>query len=124
MFDKMKAMGAMAGLLKNQDKLKESFAKVQEQMSRTSVTGQAGGGAVRVTASGQMKILGVELSPALVAGMAADDKTRALAGSLITDAANEALKMAQEKLKDAIDRESRALGLPDLGSSGLTDFMG
>lgn len=124
MFDKMKAMGAMAGLLKNQDKLKESFAKVQEQMSRTSVTGQAGGGAVRVTASGQMKILGVELSPALVAGMAADDKTRALAGSLITEAANDALKMAQEKLKDAIDRESRALGLPDLGSSGLTDFMG
>ncbi len=124
MFDKFKAMGAVAGLLKNQDKLKESFAKVQDQMSRTSVTGQAGGGAVRVTASGQMKILAVELSPALVAGMAGDDKTRTLAGSLIAEATNEALKQAQEKLKDAIDRESRALGLPELGGSGLADFMG
>ncbi len=124
MFDKFKAMGAVAGLLKNQDTLKESFAKVQEQMARTSVTGQAGGGAVRVVASGQLKVLSVELSPALVAGMAGDDKTRSLAGSLIVEATNEALKMAQEKLKEAIDRESKVLGLPDLGGGGLAELMG
>lgn len=79
---------------------------------------------MRVVASGQLKVLSVELSPALVAGMAGDDKTRSLAGSLIVEATNEALKMAQEKLKEAIDRESKVLGLPDLGGGGLAELMG
>lgn len=124
MFDKLKAMGALGSLMKNQDKLKESFAQVQEQMARTEVSGQAGGGAVRVTANGQLKVLRVELSPALVSGMAADEKTRTLAGTLLVEATNDALKQAQDRLKDALEREATALGLPGLGSSGLADMLG
>jgi DNA-binding YbaB/EbfC family protein len=121
MFDKLKAMGALTALMKNQDKIKESIAKVREQMERTTVTGSAGGGAATVTCSGQMKILGVELSPALVNGMAADEKTRLLAGSLIAEATNEALKQAQARLRAAMEKEMQALGLADLG---LGDNLG
>lgn len=121
MFDKLKAVGAISALMKNQDKIKESLAKVREQMERTTVTGQAGGGAATVTCSGQMKVLNVELSAALVNGMAADEKTRLLAGSLIAEATNDALKQAQARLKEALERETRALGLGDLG---LGDGLG
>lgn len=115
MFDKLKAVGALSSLMKNQDKIKDSLAKVRGQMEKLRVTGVAGGGAARVVCSGQMKVQTVELSPALVNGMAADEKTRVLAGSLIAEATNDALSQAQTKLKEALERESRALGLGDLG---------
>ena len=121
MFDKFKAMGAVAGLLKNQDKIKDAMARVQEKMDRTRVEGQAGGGACRAVVSGKMKVLEVSLAPALVSGMAAHDRTRELAGNLISEAVNDALSKAQAKLKEAIDAEARDLGLPDLsaGMGGL-----
>ncbi len=120
MFDKLKAMGAVTSLLKNQDALRDAAARVREGMERTLVTGQAGSGAARATVTGTLKVQSVELSPALVGGMAADERTRQLASSLIADAVNDALAQAQAKLKSAIDAEAKALGLegvlPDLST--------
>lgn len=123
MFDKLKAMGAIAGLMKNQDKLKDSFAKVRAQMEQVRVTGEAGGGAARAVATGQMRVVSVELSPALLAGMTADDRTRDLAAGLIAEAVNNALSQAQGLLKEAIDRESRELGLPELGGPEIAELI-
>jgi DNA-binding protein YbaB len=61
-----------------------------------------------------MVVLRVEMQPALVAGMAADERTRELAGSLIADAVNSAIKTAQEKMKLVMAEEARDMGLPDL----------
>src|SRR5690349_16160820 len=80
MFDKLKAMGAVASLLKDKDKLREIGARIKQRAEETRAAGEGGGGAVRVTVNGQMRVLEVELTPALVAGMAADERTRQLAG--------------------------------------------
>src|SRR5262245_2912853 len=117
MFDKLKAMGAVASLLKDKDRIREIGARIKQRAEETRAAGEAGGGAVRVTVNGQMKVLEVELTPALVAGMAADERTRALAGSLIADAVNQATTTAQMMMKNVIDQESRELGLGDLGES-------
>jgi DNA-binding protein YbaB len=115
MFDKLKAMGAMAALFKDKDRLRETGARIKQRAEETRASGEAGGGAVRVTVNGQMKVLEVELTPALAAGMAADERTRALAGSLIADAVNSAIGTAQVMMKAVIEKEGRELGLPDLG---------
>jgi DNA-binding protein YbaB len=117
MFDKLKAMGAVASLLKDKDRIREIGARLKQRAEETRAAGEAGSGAVRVTVNGQMKVLEVELTPALVAGMAADERTRALAGSLIADAVNQATTTAQMMMKSVIDQESRELGLGDLGES-------
>jgi DNA-binding protein YbaB len=123
-FDNLKAIGALTALMKNQDKIKDSIARVKGEMEQWRVTGQAGGGAARVVCNGHMKVIDVELTPALVAGMAADDRTRQLAGNLIAEATNDAIAQAQRKVKDAFDRESAALGLGDLGlGSGLGGLL-
>jgi DNA-binding protein YbaB len=114
MFDKIKAMGAMASLLKDKDKLRAAGDRIKAAAQATRATGEGGGGAVRVTVDGKMRILEVELQPALVAGMAADERTRALAGNLIADAANTAMAAAQAKMKVVIEKEARELGLPDI----------
>lgn len=119
MFDNLKAMTALAGLMKNQDKLKAAGERVRAKMHETRVTAEAGGGAARVTVDGTMRVHDVVLSPALVLGMAADARTQALAGSLIAEATNAAIALAQAKMKEAMDAEAKDLGLegmmPDIG---------
>lgn len=119
MFDQLKTMGALAGLLKNRDKLQEATQRVKRTLDENPPVGEAGGGAVRVTVGGELKVIHVELTPAIVAGMATDDHARQRASTLIADATNEALKRAQERIREAIDREARALGI-----DGLADQLG
>ena len=122
MFDNMKTMAALAGLMKNKDKLRAAGERVKEKAEALRITADAGSGAARATVNGAMKVLSVELSPALVLGMAAEEKTRNLAASLIADAVNEALRQAQGRMKGYIDEEAKELGfeggLP--GIPGLT----
>ncbi len=122
MFDNIKAMGALAGLMKNKDKLKEAGERVKAKMDATRVIGEAGGGAARVIATGAMRIIEVELTHGLVLGMAADEKTRALAGSLIAEATNQALARAQLVMKETVDEEAKAMGLD--GIPGLDKLFG
>jgi DNA-binding protein YbaB len=119
-FDKLKAMGAMAALMKDKDKLRAAGQRIKETAAATRATGEGGGGAVRVTVDGKMHVLSVELQPALASGMAADERTRELAGNLIAEAANNAMAAAQAKMRVVIEKEARELGLPDMPA----DLMG
>ena len=115
MFENLKAMGAMAALLKDKDRLKSAGDRIKSAAAATRATGEGGAGAVRVTVDGKMHVLAVELQPALVSGMAADDRTRELAGNLIAEACNNAMAAAQVKMKVVLEKEAAALGLPGLG---------
>ncbi|XVJ57920.1 MAG: YbaB/EbfC family nucleoid-associated protein [Tepidisphaera sp.] len=120
MFDKFKAMGAIAGLLGKKGEIKAAVERVKEKSAKTTVTGSGGGGAVKAVVSGQLKVVSIEISQALAAGIAADERTRVLAGNLIVEAVNDGLQQAQDALKDQIAAEAKALGLPELG--GLEQF--
>jgi DNA-binding protein YbaB len=102
--------------MRNKEKIKEAGDRVKQKMEETRVYGQGGSGAARATVSGTMRVIDIELSPGLVAGMALDEKTRALAGNIIAEAVNDGLRQAQLKLKDALDEEARGLGLDGLPS--------
>src|SRR5690349_4683740 len=115
MFENLKAMGAVAGLLKNKDGLRAAGDRIKSAAAATRATGEGGAGAVRVTVDGKMRVIAVELQPALVSGMAADDRTRELAGNLIAEACNNAMAMAQAKMKVVLEKEAESLGLPGLG---------
>ncbi len=123
MFDKLKSMGALAALMKNQDQVRAAGERVRARLEAARVEGEAGAGAARVVATGAMRVLSVELAPALVTGMAVDEKTRSLAASLIADAVNDAIAKAQACLRDEIGQEARELGLdgmlPELAALGL-----
>jgi DNA-binding protein YbaB len=122
MFDQFKTMGALAGLLKNREKLQAAAARVKRTLDESPCVGEAGGGAVRVTVGGELKVSRVELMPAVVAGMAADESARRGVEALIAEATNEALKRAQERIREAIDREAKGLGIEGL-SAQLGNFL-
>lgn len=122
MFDNLKSLGALAGLMKNKEKLREAGDRVRAKMEATKVIGEAGSGAARAVATGTMRILEVELASGLIMGMAADEQTRLLASGLIAEAVNEALRRAQLAMKEAMEEEARALGLD--GVPGLENLLG
>lgn len=123
MFDNLKAMQAVAGLMKNKEKLVEAGERIKAKTDALRVTGQAGGGACRATVTGRMAVVDLVLDPALLAGMSVDEKTRSLATGLIKDAVNDAMAKAQEQVKAMIAKEAEALGLPGV-SDQLSGFLG
>lgn len=121
MLDKLKAMQALGSLMKNKEQLAEAGERIKAKMDAMRVDGQAGGGACRAVVNGKMKLLDLTLDPALLSGMAVDEKTRHLATTLIKDAINDATENAQRQVQMLIAKEADELGLGDLAPqlSGL-----
>lgn len=122
MLDAFKMAGTLAGLMKNKDAIRASAERVKAKLADIRSVGTAGGGAVTVTASGQLKILRVELSPALASYMTADAASRTAAESLITEATNAALSQAQARAHEEVSKEAEALGIPKI--PGLEGMLG
>ncbi len=114
MLDKLKAMQAIGSLMKNKEQLAEAGERIKAKLETMRVDGEAGGGACRAVVSGKMKLIDLTLDPALLAGMAVDEKTRELATALIKDAINDATENAQKQVQQLIAREADDLGLGDL----------
>lgn len=116
MFDQFKAMGALAGLMKNQDKLKAAAEELKDRLGEMRVSAETGGGAVRATASGHMRIVSIEVEPAVFTGLAGDEaaENKTLAEDLIAGAVNAALTKAQELAQQELAAAMSDMGLPDL----------
>jgi len=116
MFDKLKTMQALGSLMKNKEQLAQAGERIKAKIEAMRIEGEAGGGACRAVVNGKMKLMDLTLDPALLAGMAVDEKTRDLATALIKDAINDATERAQKQVQDLIAREAEELGLGDISS--------
>lgn len=121
MFEHLKMAGALAGLMKNKDALREASERIRRRLAEARASGSAGGGAVQATASGEMQIVSIRIEPALAAGLA-DPANHALAEQLVAEAVNNALEQAKGMAQSIAMKEADALGLPGLG--GLAGMLG
>lgn len=120
MLDSLKLAGTLAGLMKNKDAVRTAGERVKAALAEVRATGAAGGGAVTVTVDGKMKVLRVELSPALAGYMTSDAASKAAAEGLIAEAVNDAMTRAQAQAQQIITKEAQAMGLPEIpGLEGL-----
>jgi hypothetical protein len=118
MFDQMKAMGALAGLMRDKEKVAEISERVRETLETVRVVGEAGGGAVRVTVSGKLEVQDVELDPNLTQGMASGDDSRVMAQDLIKEAINDANAKARVVIQREMQKLAEELGLPEIPGMG------
>lgn len=125
MFDSLKGMAGMAGLLKDLPKIKSRMEQVKRELERVTVESQTGGGAVRVTANGQMRITSIRVDQAmlmtLVDSSNADD--RMMAEDLIAGAVNAALEKAKEAAAEKFSAVAQELNLP-IPPGGLGGLLG
>lgn len=88
----------------------EMLAKAQAELAASSVEGTAGGGAVRVSMSGEQKITGIKLSPDVV-----DPEDVEMLEDLIMAAIADATEKANELQQQSFGAITGGLGLPGLG---------
>ncbi len=78
-------------MFKQVNELKNQMAKVQEIMENVKVTVEAGGGLIKVTATGNQRISNIELDPEIV-----DVNDLTLLHDIIVAGVNKALEEAAE----------------------------
>ena len=88
----------------------EKLAKAQAELAASTVEGSSGGGAVRITMSGEQKIVGITLSPDVV-----DPEDVEMLQDLIMAAIADASDKASELQSKSFGAITGGLGIPGLG---------
>ena len=89
--------GNLAGLMQQAKKMQEELQKAQEELAKLTVTGEAGGGLVKVTMTGKHAVRRVEIDPSLL-----DDREMLedIVAAAINDAVNRVASTMQERMSD------------------------
>lgn len=117
MFDQLKAMSAIAGLMKNKDALAGAAQRVQEELTRRVITVESPDKSISVQVSGKLELLSVAINPKVVQDAAAGGpEVHSRMEQLIQRAVNLAMSKAKDAIAEEIGKESQKLGLGDLGS--------
>jgi DNA-binding protein YbaB len=128
MFEGLRNFAGLAGILKDMPRLKQRMERARERLAEVTVTAQSGGGAVRVTVTGMMRVVAVEADASFLAGIAHSSEVseqaghRALAQALIAEAVNQALDMARTEAEREFHAAAAELGLP-LPPGALSGLM-
>lgn len=88
----------------------EMLAKAQAELAAATVEGTAGGGAVRVTMSGEQKVTAISLAPEVV-----DPEDVDMLQDLIMAAISDASEKANALQSESFGAITGGLGLPGLG---------
>jgi len=88
----------------------EMLAKAQQELAATNVEGTAGGGAVRVTMSGEQKVTGIAIEPDVV-----DPDDVEMLQDLIMAAIADASEKASELQSKSFGAITGGLNIPGLG---------
>ncbi len=114
MFDSLKGMAGLAGLLKDLPRIKAKMEQIKQRLGEQTVSAQTGGGAVQVTANGLLRVVSLEFDQSLLRSLVdpADPDDRALAEDLIVGAVNTALERAREMAQQQLVAAADELGVP------------
>ena len=116
MFDQLKNMKQLAGLMGNLGDMRERMEKVQAELAKKSVQAESGAGAVRVVMNGIFEVISVQVDPAMVSTLAGvgTDADREMVEQLISSAMNAAVLQVQELLKETLGEAATGLNLPGM----------
>lgn len=116
MFDQLKNIKELAGLMGNLGNIKEKMEQAQAELASKTVQAESGAGAVRVTMNGKFEVVNVEIDPAMITTLAGagTDADRQMVQELITSAMNAAVAKVQELLQETLGEAAGGLNLPGM----------
>jgi DNA-binding YbaB/EbfC family protein len=97
--------GNLAGLMQQAQKMQQEMQKAQEELASLEVTGEAGGGLVKVTMTGKHAVRRVEIDSSLL-----DDKE--MLEDIVTAAANDAVNRIASTTQDRMSDMTAGIPLP------------
>lgn len=121
MFDALKNLGGLGnigGLLAKAGEMREKMTRMQEELAKKHVTGDAGAGMVVATVNGKLELIKLKIDHARLAAADANGKTPLAAGDfemledLIAAAVRAAQAKAADMMKDEMSKLAGEMGLP------------
>jgi hypothetical protein len=112
----MRGLPNMQGMMKQLQKMQDNIARVQAELETKTVTGEAGGGMVKVTANGKQQLVKITMEKEVVNP---DDVE--MLEDLVLAAANKALEEAGKLAQDEMAKATNGLmpNIPGLSLPGL-----
>ncbi|MDH3546623.1 MAG: YbaB/EbfC family nucleoid-associated protein [Gammaproteobacteria bacterium] len=98
--------GGIGQLMKQAQEMQANMKKAQEEMASMTVTGESGGGMVRLTMTCQHQVQGLDIDDTLVG----DDKE--MLEDLIIAAFNDALRKVETTVQEKFSGMASGMGLP------------
>lgn len=105
MFKGLGQLGDMAKMMKAAQDMQERMARLQDELGRTVVTGEAGAGLVTASATARGELTGLAIDPSI---LVASEK------EVVEDLILAAIKEAQARARARAEQEQRRL-LSDMG---------
>ena len=99
----------MQEMMRQAQKMQKKMQKVQEEAASKTVEGTAGGGMVKVLASGRGEIVSVVIEKEVV-----DPEEIEMLQDLIVAASNQALSRASEMMKEEMGKVTGGMNIPGL----------
>jgi DNA-binding YbaB/EbfC family protein len=96
-------------MMRQVEQMQAEMARVQEELASETVESSAGGGVVKVTATGAGEIQRITIAPEAI-----DPEDPELLADMIVGAVNEALRSANELAQSRLGGLAGASGLPGL----------
>jgi DNA-binding YbaB/EbfC family protein len=97
--------GGIGNLMKQAQKMQADMQKAQEEMANIEVTGQAGGGLVKVTMTCRHDVKRVEIDDSVM-----DDKE--MLEDLVAAAMNDAVRQVEKTVQEKMSGLTSGMGLP------------
>jgi hypothetical protein len=107
-----KGLGDITNLLSQAQQMQGRLNELQQNLGQLRVEGNAGGGMVKVSASGEQRILSVDIDKSLL-----ESGDREMLEDLVIAATNHALKKAKEAAAQEMAKLTGELEIPGLGDA-------
>jgi DNA-binding YbaB/EbfC family protein len=98
--------GGFGNMMKQAEALQRNMQKAQEEIARLEVTGESGGGMVKVTMTGKHEVRRVQIEPAVIG----DD--REMLEDLVAAAINDAVRRVESESQQRMSAAMAGMRLP------------
>ena len=107
MFDALKNMGGIGGLMEQARKMREKMQQMQEELARKQITADAGGGMVQATVNGKLELIKLKIDKTKIELNDAE-----LLEDVITAAVQAAQAKAGEMMRQEMEKAASEMGIP------------
>lgn len=106
--------GGMPNMMKQIQKMQQDMAKLQEELGNKTVTEEAGGGMIKVTANGHREIVSVEIEPSVI-----NPDEKEILEDLIVAAVNKAIISAKTMEETEMQKLTKGMLPPGMNIPGF-----
>ncbi|HSH48255.1 MAG TPA: YbaB/EbfC family nucleoid-associated protein [Halomonas sp.] len=98
--------GGMGNMMKQAQEMQEKMQRVQEEIAKSEVLGEAGAGLIQVTMNGRHDVISVSIDPSVM------EEDKELLEDLLAAAVNDAVRKVEESSRKQMEEVTAGLNLP------------